>query len=95
MFCKKCGKELEDNVRFCNYCGAEVESKHLFYFDTVRVKEDLRGGQAMESLGTEARGGQASALAKGATLASANFSFFSSERSLISVISSSWFTMVA
>ena len=32
----------------------------------VRVKEDLRGGQAMESLGTEARGGQASALAKGA-----------------------------
>ena len=35
----------------------------------VRVKEDLRGGQAMESLGTEARGGQASALAKGANLA--------------------------
>lgn len=30
----------------------------------VRVKEDLRGGQAMESLGTEARGGQASALTK-------------------------------
>ena len=37
----------------------------------VRVKEDLRGGQAMESLGTEARGGQASALAKGANLAQA------------------------
>ena len=35
----------------------------------VRVKEDLRGGQAMESLGTEARGGQASALAGGANLA--------------------------
>ncbi len=35
----------------------------------VRVKEDLRGRQAMESLGTEARGGQASALAKGANLA--------------------------
>ena len=35
----------------------------------VRVKEDLRGGQAMESLGTEARGGQALALAKGANLA--------------------------
>lgn len=30
----------------------------------VRVKEDLRGGQAMESLGTEAREGQASALTK-------------------------------
>ena len=35
----------------------------------VRVKEDLRGGQAMESLGTEARGGQAWALAKGANQA--------------------------
>ena len=30
----------------------------------VRVKEDLRGGQAMESLGTETRGGQASAEAR-------------------------------
>ena len=35
----------------------------------VRVKEDLRGGQAMESLGTEARGGLASALAGGANQA--------------------------
>ena len=35
----------------------------------VRVKEDLRGGQAMESLGTEARGGQASALTRGANFA--------------------------
>ena len=35
----------------------------------VRVKEDLKGGQAMESLGTEARGGQASALAGGANQA--------------------------
>ena len=23
MFCKKCGKELPDNARFCNYCGAD------------------------------------------------------------------------
>ena len=30
----------------------------------VRVKEDLRGDQAMESLGTEARGGQTSALTR-------------------------------
>ena len=30
----------------------------------VRVKEDLRGGQAMESLGTEARGGHDSALTR-------------------------------
>ena len=35
----------------------------------VRVKEDLRGGQAMESLGTEARGGQTSALTRGGNFA--------------------------
>ena len=35
----------------------------------VRVKEDLRGGQAMESLGTEARRGQASTLTRGANFA--------------------------
>ena len=35
----------------------------------VRVKEDLRGGQAMESLGTGARGGQASALTRGGNFA--------------------------
>ena len=35
----------------------------------VRVKEDLRGGQAMESLGMEDRGGQASALTRGANFA--------------------------
>ncbi|MGN1307517.1 MAG: zinc-ribbon domain-containing protein [Faecousia sp.] len=26
MFCEKCGKELKQNVRFCNYCGASLES---------------------------------------------------------------------
>lgn len=35
----------------------------------VRVKEDLRGGQAMESLGTGARGGQTSALTRGGNFA--------------------------
>ena len=23
MFCSKCGKEIDDNVRSCNYCGAK------------------------------------------------------------------------
>jgi RNA polymerase subunit RPABC4/transcription elongation factor Spt4 len=22
MFCKSCGKEIEDNSNYCNYCGA-------------------------------------------------------------------------
>lgn len=24
MFCKNCGKELEDNARFCAYCGSQI-----------------------------------------------------------------------
>ena len=24
MFCEKCGKELEDGVKFCEHCGAPV-----------------------------------------------------------------------
>lgn len=24
MFCRKCGKELSDNAKFCNRCGTPV-----------------------------------------------------------------------
>lgn len=27
MFCKKCGKEIDDNVRFCAYCGELVQAE--------------------------------------------------------------------
>lgn len=23
MFCQNCGKEVPENIKFCNYCGAE------------------------------------------------------------------------
>ena len=26
MFCKKCGKKLEDGVKFCTYCGCPVSA---------------------------------------------------------------------
>lgn len=31
MFCKKCGKEIEDNNKYCNYCGELVESETIEY----------------------------------------------------------------
>lgn len=27
MFCKNCGKEIEDNSNFCIYCGADLTEK--------------------------------------------------------------------
>lgn len=27
MLCKNCGKELNDNSKFCNYCGTAIENK--------------------------------------------------------------------
>ena len=26
MFCKKCGRSLKDNAKFCPYCGEKIES---------------------------------------------------------------------
>lgn len=39
MFCKKCGKELEDNVHFCNYCGTDVESNVVEFKGAFGDKE--------------------------------------------------------
>lgn len=29
MYCEKCGKELDDDVRFCKYCGTEFTQKQM------------------------------------------------------------------
>lgn len=27
MYCKKCGKEIRDNIKYCNYCGAKIQEE--------------------------------------------------------------------
>ena len=27
MFCKNCGKQINDNSKFCKYCGCNVDEK--------------------------------------------------------------------
>ena len=27
MYCKKCGKEIEEGAKFCTYCGNQIEEK--------------------------------------------------------------------
>ena len=29
MFCKFCGKQLSDNMNFCNYCGRSIIVKKI------------------------------------------------------------------
>ena len=29
MFCSKCGKEIEENAKFCHHCGYEIGSSGL------------------------------------------------------------------
>ena len=31
MYCKKCGKEIKNNQKFCSHCGAQIlESKQVY-----------------------------------------------------------------
>lgn len=36
MFCPNCGKEIPENIKFCNYCGAEQDVN----FSSVTFQED-------------------------------------------------------
>lgn len=37
MFCKKCGKEVEENWAKCPYCGNDIQAK---YVNDLNIKED-------------------------------------------------------
>ena len=46
MFCQKCGKEIEDNIKFCPYCGNQVvttpQPKQVNYNVPVRQKPEKK-----------------------------------------------------
>ena len=42
MYCKKCGKELENNAKFCKFCGTSVEGGRTL--TKPDMKENLKGG---------------------------------------------------
>lgn len=37
MYCKNCGKEIEDNSFFCPYCGSSVNKKIVFERKATKV----------------------------------------------------------
>ena len=55
MFCKICGKAIEDNSKFCKYCGAnlidEVKSKQTTNSRSKEITVKLTGevNQSMSS----------------------------------------------
>lgn len=44
MICKNCGKEINDNSKFCNFCGERLEDKEIKFenLETSGVKQPKR-----------------------------------------------------
>lgn len=62
MFCSKCGKQIEDNIKFCPYCGGKVISSNANNIaDTVKKATDtaVNMAQSAKSIANEATNGQA------------------------------------
>ena len=51
MYCKNCGKQIENNSRFCNYCGASQGEMRA-------AEEEKSGRSGMRRTGRERRGEQ-------------------------------------
>ncbi len=45
MYCRKCGKLIPEDARFCPYCGTEV----IVPEEEVRFVEDGKGGLIIEA----------------------------------------------
>ena len=41
MYCKKCGKEMEDDAKFCKFCGTAVEGGRSFARPDIKI--DVKG----------------------------------------------------
>ncbi len=47
MYCKNCGKEINDEARFCPYCGKDVEEKKVVAQPVRRTGSPYSRGMAM------------------------------------------------
>lgn len=44
MYCKHCGKKIDDDLSFCPFCGSEAEKKGSVRKEQDDVKEDWANG---------------------------------------------------
>ena len=44
MFCAKCGKEIDNEAKFCNYCGAPTPKARQAEESGLKKKEETQSG---------------------------------------------------
>ena len=44
MFCKNCGKEIKDDMKFCVYCGAKLSETVQEEAAPARTQQDMAEG---------------------------------------------------
>ena len=51
MFCKNCGKELENTAKYCQYCGSEfIKEKHVAFIPCCKnIFEKIKTSQLLKS----------------------------------------------
>ena len=62
MFCSKCGKQIEDNTKFCPHCGNKITSSNMGNIaDSVKKATDtaLNMAQSAKNAANEATNGHA------------------------------------
>ena len=42
MYCKKCGRKLEEGLEVCPFCGADIKTGKVFGEKEVKVKEEKK-----------------------------------------------------
>ncbi|KYC44400.1 MAG: Double zinc ribbon [Candidatus Methanofastidiosum methylothiophilum] len=42
MICKNCGKEIDDNAKYCQECGSSTAKREEFFVDADHLVEEIK-----------------------------------------------------
>lgn len=46
MYCKNCGKEIEDTIKYCPYCGSSVNEVSVEEINYIEKKDNFKRSDA-------------------------------------------------